>query len=82
LNAQSEKALRALTAWVHIEDGKANDKLTFRWTVTGGTIVDGQGTRSIKIKGDAGATTATASLEIEGLECGCQHAASCSLVAD
>jgi hypothetical protein len=66
---------------VHMEGGKANQKLTFRWTVANGTIVDGQGTLSIKVKGDARANT-TATLEIEGLDRGCQHAVSCSWIGD
>jgi hypothetical protein len=71
-----------LTFLVHIEGRNANQKLTFRWTVSNGTIVEGQGTLSIKVKGNTGASTTTATLEIEGLDSRCQHAVSCSLTAD
>jgi hypothetical protein len=67
-----------VTASAHITGGKADQKLTFRWTVARGTIVEGQGTTSIKIKVDAGSSSPIATLEIEGLDSGCQHAASCS----
>src|SRR5258705_13413638 len=55
-----------LTFMVHIEGRNANQKLNFRWTVSKGTIVEGQGTVSIKVKGDTGSSTTTATLEIEG----------------
>jgi hypothetical protein len=71
-----------LTFLVHIEGRNANQKRTFRWTVSNGTIVEGQGTVSIKVKGDTVASTTTATVEIEGLDSGCQHAASCSMTAD
>ena len=69
------------TFLVHIEGRNANQKLTFCWTVANGTIVEGQGTLSIKVKGNTGASTTTATLEIEGLDSKCQHAVSCSLTA-
>jgi len=67
---------------VNIEGRNANQKLTFHWTVANGTIVDGQGTVSIKVKRNTGTSTTTATLEIEGLDSRCQHAASCSMTAD
>jgi hypothetical protein len=47
-------------------------KLSFKWTVSGGEILEGQGTLSIKVlkKNDVENTTAT--VEIEGLPEGCQ----------
>ena len=59
--------------------GNPAPKLTFRWTVSAGTIVDGQGTESIKVdtKNLAGKTV-TATVEVDGFDPGCNNTASCS----
>jgi len=59
--------------------GSPAPKLTFHWTVSAGTIVDGQGTDSIKVdtKNLAGKTI-TATIEVDGLDPDCNKTASCS----
>lgn len=51
---------------------------TYTWTIHGGTIIQGQGTRAInfKVRGDS----YTVSVQIGGLNSGCSTSASCSLI--
>src|SRR4051812_16750199 len=65
------------TITAHVEGGDPDAKLSYRWSVSSGKIVEGQGTLSIKVLTEPGKHT-TATLEIDGLENGCQRAASCS----
>ncbi len=55
--------------------------LTYTWTVTGGKIVEGQGTESIKVdsKGLRGQTI-TATVDVGGGDPACNHTASCSAI--
>src|SRR6266446_367904 len=53
--------------------------LIYNWTVYGGTIIQGQGTPTIKLKPDGG-DSYTGALEIGGLNPGCPSSASCSLI--
>jgi hypothetical protein len=67
----------AHTVTAHIDGGDTDRKLSYRWSVSNGTITEGQGTLSIKIITEAGKPT-TATLEIDGLNNECQRTASCS----
>ena len=69
----------AVTFTAITQVGKPESKLTFRWTVSAGTIMEGQGTESIKVdtKNLAGKTV-TATIEVDGFDAGCNNTASCS----
>jgi hypothetical protein len=65
------------TVTANVEGSPPDAKVSYRWSINSGKIVEGQGTLSIKVVIEAGKPT-TATLEIDGLEKGCQRAASCS----
>jgi hypothetical protein len=50
--------------------------LTYKWTAIGGTIADGQGKSTIKVRVDDGASTLTVTVEIGGLSDECPNRAS------
>lgn len=56
----------------------ATEGLTYNWTVSAGTIVEGQGTNGISVKAAKG-DVVTASVEIGGLPAGCGNVASATL---
>lgn len=57
-------------------------ELTYRWTVSTGTIIGGQGTFAIivDLTGTDGQTV-TATVEVSGLDVGCPNIASCSTIS-
>jgi len=58
-----------------------SDKLSFKWTVSAGTITAGQSTASIVVeKAGFGGRTFTAIVEVGGLPEGCENKASCSMI--
>lgn len=70
-----------LTLTASIIGGEPGAVLTYKWTVYGGTIIQGQGTPTIELKPDGG-TSYTGALEIGGLNSGCSSKASCSLIIE
>jgi hypothetical protein len=59
--------------------GDPAPKLTFHWTVSAGTIMEGQGTDSIKVDTkNLGGKTITAIVEVDGFDPSCNKTASCS----
>src|SRR2546429_3485523 len=62
---------------VSVSGTNPTDKLTYNWTASAGSIISGQGTPLIRVstKGADGQGI-TVSVEIDGLESGCQKAAS------
>lgn len=62
-----------------VKDADPTVRLTYSWTVAGGTIIEGQGTPTIKLK-PAGDSTWTGRIVIGGLDSSCSSTASCSLV--
>lgn len=65
-----------LTFAVSIAGGKPI-KPAFKWTVSGGTISEGQGTTEIKVDtAEVGAVPLTATVEVEGYELWCSRSAS------
>lgn len=63
---------------VKFEDEKLGQQFNFKWTVTGGNLIEGQGTQHIKVKveDDTKSFTVTVTLEVEGLPENCPKAAS------
>lgn len=59
-------------------DEKDNEKYVYRWTVSQGEIVEGQGTNHIKVKVEGGGFIVTATVEIDGLPSGCERTSSAS----
>ena len=70
-----------LTLTASINGGDSGAILTYNWTVYGGTIIQGQGTPTIKLKPDDG-DSYTGALKIGGLNPSCPSEASCSLIID
>jgi hypothetical protein len=61
-----------LTFGLSLRDGDPGDRPTFRWTVSHGRILSGQGEEKITVgELGEGAKVVTASVEIEGLPAGC-----------
>ena len=69
--------LVSFTAYITV--GTLPTPLTYTWAVTGGKIVEGQGTESIKVdsKGLQGKTI-TATVDVGGIDPACNRTASCS----
>ncbi|HEY2866941.1 MAG TPA: hypothetical protein VGJ02_07610 [Pyrinomonadaceae bacterium] len=63
---------------VLISDPKLR-KLTFEWRVNAGNIVEGQGSRVVKVRAPAGRSTITANVRVGGLPQGCHDTASASV---
>jgi hypothetical protein len=63
----------------NVAAGDPQPEFTYHWAVSAGTIVEGQGTNSIKVdtKGLAGKTV-TATVEVGGMDSACAKTASCS----
>src|ERR1700730_807478 len=70
-----------LTFTASIIGGDPGAILNYKWIVYGATIIQGQGTPTIKLKPDGGSSY-TGALEIGGLNPGCPSKASCSLIID
>jgi hypothetical protein len=70
---------KPLTLTASIIGGEPGAVLTYKWTVYGGNIIQGQGTPTIRLKPDGG-TSYTGALEVGGLNPSCSSKASCSLV--
>jgi hypothetical protein len=59
--------------------GEPSNPLTYTWTVTGGKIVEGQGTSSIKVDSKGlQDKTITATVDVGGIDTSCNRTASCS----
>ncbi len=54
-------------------------KLTYNWSLSNGTVSDGQGTPTVTATKSVDWQTVTATVEIGGLDASCQSTASCSL---
>jgi hypothetical protein len=69
-----------VTFSVTVEGAPAGAKLTYNWTVSAGTISDGQGTSSLVVDttGVPHSTTLTATVDVTGLPAACPGSASCS----
>lgn len=61
-----------------IKDADPGAVLSYNWSVDKGTIVEGQGTHTIKLK-SAGVSSWTATLKVGGLNPSCASTASCTL---
>ena len=63
----------------NVAAGDPQPGFTYHWAVSAGTIVEGQGTNSIKVdtKG-LGGKTVTATVEVGGMDSACAKTASCS----
>jgi hypothetical protein len=69
----------AITFTANTAVGNPAPKLTFYWTVTAGTIMDGQGTERIKVDTkNLGGKTITATVKVDGFDPACNNTASCS----
>ncbi|HEX8285788.1 MAG TPA: PKD domain-containing protein [Pyrinomonadaceae bacterium] len=71
---------RPKTFTAEVSGGDPNVTPTFKWTVSGGAISDGQGTNSITVDttGVASSTTTTATVDVGGYDRSCQTSASCT----
>lgn len=58
----------------------AGVKPVYRWSVYGGTIIEGDGTSSVKIKPSG--SSITAKVAVEGLDSDCKNMASCTLIQE
>src|SRR4051812_29245282 len=77
--SDTEEYEGALTFTAKVESIESKVKLNYKWTISAGTITEGQGTASIKVDTNgvrSGGTTAT--VEVEGLDSSCKNMASCS----
>jgi hypothetical protein len=54
------------------------EKVSFKWTVSEGTIIEGQGTPAITVTAPAGVKKITATVLIDGFPKGCSNTESCS----
>jgi hypothetical protein len=64
---------------VHISNIRSTDKPIYKWIVSAGTIICGQGTPSIKVSGrEIAGQSVTATVEIDGLEPNCSKTTSVS----
>jgi len=69
----------AITFTANTAVGSPPQKLTFHWTVSAGTIIEGQSTDSIKVDTkNLGGKTVTATVEVDGFDPECNKTASCS----
>lgn len=63
-------------------DEKQPERLSYHWLINHGTILSGQGTKSIQVKIKSRGETLTATVEISGLPTGCRNDASGSADID
>lgn len=68
-----------ITFTAHVTQGTPALEIAFHWTVDQGTIVEGQGTASIKVDTtNLAGKTITATVEVNGIDSACPRTASCS----
>ncbi len=63
---------------LRVEAADSAKKLSYKWSVSSGEIVDGQGTPTLKVRFTDKSLTAT--VEVGGLRANCGNTASCSFV--
>ncbi len=63
---------------LHVEGAHDPEKLSYKWSVSSGEIIDGQGTPTMKVRFTEGGKTLTATVEVGGLPKNCPNTASCS----
>ena len=71
---------KTYTVKLRVGGGNPNQKLTYKWAVSNGEIVDGQGTCSVKIRISDLSKGITATVEVGGMRTDCGNVASCSFV--
>jgi hypothetical protein len=64
---------------VTVEGVKPESDMPYGWSVSNGEIVEGQGTRSLKIRIDDPNKEVTATVEVNGIDPYCDRVASCTL---
>jgi hypothetical protein len=70
-----------VTFTVNVTVGTPEPQLTYTWTVTGGKIVEGQGTHTITVDSEGlQGKTVTATVDVGGMDPACNRTASCSTV--
>src|SRR5688572_25765510 len=75
--ASANKPLETIVFTANVINGDKY-KITYKWAIDSGEIIEGQGTRIISVKPDIEAVTAT--VEIAGIPEGCQSEASGSSI--
>jgi hypothetical protein len=71
----------AITFKADIVGGSSDVVPEYSWTISAGTIVEGQGTPTIKVDTrGTGGQALTASVDVAGLMSVCKHQASCSMI--
>lgn len=65
---------------VRVDGANQTKKLSYKWSVSSGEIVDGQGTSTLKVRFTKPWESLTATVEVGGLPDGCGNTASCSFV--
>jgi hypothetical protein len=63
-----------------VSGAEANAKLTFNWTTSSGTILNGQGTPTVTITDAPMYRSLTMTVEVQGLPQGCANTASCTAI--
>jgi len=65
---------------VRVEGADPTKKLSYKWSVSSGEIVDGQGTSILKVRFTKPWESLTATVEVGGLPTNCENTASCTFV--
>jgi hypothetical protein len=65
---------------VRVDGADSTKKLSYKWSVSSGKIVDGQGTPTLKVRFSDAGESLTATVDVGGLPDGCETSASCSFV--
>jgi PKD domain-containing protein len=65
---------------VRVDGADSTKKLSYKWSVSSGKIVDGQGTPTLKVRFTDAGESLTATVDVGGLPDGCETSASCSFV--
>ena len=70
----------SFTVTANISSADPQLSLSYNWSINTGTIISGQGTPSITVKvAKPHCQSFTATVDVGGLNSGCQHSASCSM---
>lgn len=69
---------KTYTVKAHLEGEDSNQELSYNWWVSGGEIIDGQGTASLKIRISDPRQVVTVTVEVKGLKEDCPRVASCT----